>query len=100
MMRKYIVRGGQSLTDIALEAYGSATGVHWLLEDNVALNRNLSALPTPGTTIVIRDEVPPDSASIQLLMQRDGVKIANAPNEQTIPTGYMDAEYVSPDYVE
>ncbi|MGA0556524.1 LysM peptidoglycan-binding domain-containing protein [Larkinella sp. VNQ87] len=55
-MNEYRVISGQSLLDIAIEAYGDVEGLHWLLEDNPTLSGPSDRLRA-GQVLLIRTEV-------------------------------------------
>lgn len=95
------VRPGQSLTDIAIEKYGSAEGVHIILEDNrAALNNSIDTVPAAGTSLIIRDTNPlnAQAAFISAELSRNNKLLGSAPNQP--PSGYVDLNYVLPNYVE
>jgi hypothetical protein len=52
-MGKIITKQGQSLFDIALQAYGSIEGVFGLLADNPTKLTAITDFPTPGTELKV-----------------------------------------------
>lgn len=57
------VKPGQSLIDIALEAYGKVEGVFSLLAINSGLLDAIHAMPEPGTQLLVHAEKPVAAAS-------------------------------------
>jgi hypothetical protein len=56
-MGKIIIKSGQSLFDIALQAYGTIEGVFSLLADNPGKLTTLTDELTPGTELVVNGAV-------------------------------------------
>ncbi len=56
-MGKIITKQGQSLLDIALQAYGSIEGVFGLLADNPTKLTAITDCPTPGTELKVTGKV-------------------------------------------
>lgn len=54
-MRTIATQSGQTLFDIALQQYGHAEGVAWLIEDNPDLS--ISQVPVQGTVVKVRESV-------------------------------------------
>jgi len=87
--RKITVEANQSLTDVAVQYYGTADAVRWLIEDNDNI-AGYNAVMVAGEQVRIRDEASRavesrlDDAAITRLIKRDGVKIATGENVESL----------------
>lgn len=57
MSKEVQVYAGQSLADIAIQEYGSMSGLSLLLEDNKARITDITNVPT-GTLLIVRTPLP------------------------------------------
>lgn len=75
-IKQIIVLPGQSIWDIAVQEYGSASGVAMLMVDNEGLI-DFNSTPAPGLKLQVDDSKIIDPDIVQLLTAK-GIKPANA----------------------
>lgn len=75
-IKQITVLPGQSIWDIAVQEYGSPSGVAALITDNLEL-LDLSATPVPGTKIKI-DSTKIINNDVVAILTAKGIKPANA----------------------
>lgn len=89
---------GQSLTDIAIQVYGSAEGVAFLMADNPWIG-SLDYVPSPGTAFKIRSTAVNAAAeNISNQFKDYNINVGSAPLSQLSGGTYVHAGYVNGGY--